>query len=382
MPSVRHLLSFTHLLILVQGTYGRGGGNFVKKPKSLAPTDASVKSSSVKSIGKISLLKRIAHVMPGSSQSKLSATSTSANQPPRGTTTRHTNSRQKLTKSHSLSQNSNKITSSRLSATYTPVIRMPPINLNTITPGTSEDERSDAGRSRTPFPPKDLLPLTSQQPSTDNESTAVNEAPPSDVSRTVNAPVVVVAPGERVRFTTMSDRSRRHTMMPPQPKRLEGLNQHDSKTLAALEGKPDGSIGAGHRNHHRLVSNDIECIKRGRRTTLAAPAISRSYSTRRPTSEFSPFTDKLSLNLNEQTRRWNRNATAATTLPSDPFNHLFTSCVISLILLVILAAGKDILYVVALLPVIITLAKHFLYLDNLGLYPPLMRENLESLLSI
>ena len=365
--------------MLVQGGYGRGGGNFVKKPKPVAPIDASAKSSSLKSSGKVSLLKKIANVLPGS-QSKISGTS--ANQSPRGTLTRHTNSRK--THISSLSSNSNKILSSRRPplppATHSshPVIvdtnrrRMPPINLNTITPGSSDDESNAQGHFGAIFRPIDIL--ASRQPSTDNEGTAVNEVP---VSRTANAPVVV-APGERVRFTNTSDRSRRPTM-PPQPKREE-LNQHDPKALAALERKPDSSTGSGHRIH-RLASIDSE-HKKGRRTTLATPAISRSNATRRPVSEFSPFTDLLSLKLNEPPRRWSRNTTAATTPPSDPFNQLFISCAISLFLLIILAAGKDILYVVALLPVIMTLAKHFLDLGQLGLYTPLMRENLESLLSI
>jgi hypothetical protein len=86
--------------------------------------------------------------------------------------------------------------------------------------------------------------------------------------------------------------------------------------------------------------------------------------------------------LSENILQGSENIVARPAPPSEPFNHLFTSCAISLILLIILAAGKDILYVVALLPVLMTLAKHFLDLNQLGFYTPLMRRNLEALLSI
>lgn len=54
-----------------QGAYGRGGGNYVKKPNYVASTNASDRSSSFKPKEKMSLLKRIAYAMSGSRSRKL-----------------------------------------------------------------------------------------------------------------------------------------------------------------------------------------------------------------------------------------------------------------------------------------------------------------------
>lgn len=66
----------------------------------------------------------------------------------------------------------------------------------------------------------------------------------------------------------------------------------------------------------------------------------------------------------------------------DPFSSLFTSCAISLFLLVILAAGKDVLYVIALLPMLMALARHFTDFDKLIAVGPVMKRNLESLITL
>lgn len=252
----------------------------------------------------------------------------------------------------------------------------PAINLNTLTPSSSEDESSVGfERDASPASSTDILPFSSPHIPTDTESTFVNDVvfPTSPSFRNFEVPPL--PPTRSMRMRSMSDA--------PRNVRFQSASNRpsaskDLKTLAALEGRSSDKL-KGYSEKHAL-SEDDRGYKRGRRITLGTTT-ARGHNFRRPISLLTSSEDSRSL-TQPFTYPHNCEESKKPAPITDPFNNLFASCALSLCLLIILAAGKDILYVVALLPVLMALGKHFLDFDKLGLYAPLTGKSLESLISL
>ena len=247
----------------------------------------------------------------------------------------------------------------------------PPINLNSITPSSSYDESLGLDRDASGTESVDIRPFSSSHIMTDTEGTAVNEVifPTSDPTRLFNVPPL--PPIRSMRLRSMSD-APQNIRFPPES--LRPPPRTDAKTLLALEGK---SLSNDEGPSKRNGAEEDNKYKRGRRITI--DTTSRNQILRRPISRLG--TSNISHSRTYSSCREEVNTAPKSMPPSDPFNSLFASCALSLFLLIVLAAGKDVLYIVALLPVVMALGKHFLDLDNLGQYTPLTRKSLESLIS-
>ncbi|CAG8509875.1 3571_t:CDS:2 [Acaulospora colombiana] len=116
----------------------------------------------------------------------------------------------------------------------------------------------------------------------------------------------------------------------------------------------------------------------------------RSFTTattkvnRTPRPNYLAFPDDIMSKISNHTdcQQSETSQSPSTVSIADPFNNLFISAGISLILLIILAAGKEILYIVALMPVIFALIKHIPNMEKVVSLTPFLQGNLESLISL
>jgi len=349
-----------------------------KAKKSSALPEASTEPGGFKSNEKASLLKRIVDAIPGNQPKRIAGASSG---PPRESHIRHTDSQAvHATMLSSAPKNS----ASPLPWSSHPDIGrqniFPPVNLNTLTPSSSEDESSDSERSPRPFSPSDILPFTSKKTDMYTEGTTMDTGPfpPPASSKAFNAPEPTSF--KRLRSISVNGDIHRRVIR-AQAKMDQAHRLMDQKTLDILEGKPANSTTEA--TSDTLLNPGDGKHKRGRRVTLVPTVVIRPNLPRRPISQAGSISEMFPSPSKEWVPSWNaRKMVARPDPPSDPFNHLFASCALSIFLLIVLAAGKDILYVMALLPVFMALAKHFLDFNQLGLYAPLMTRNLESLLSI
>ncbi|KAG9056776.1 hypothetical protein FS842_009665 [Serendipita sp. 407] len=251
------------------------------------------------------------------------------------------------------------------------------VNLHRLTPRSSDGSDSFE-RHLHSISTRSILPFASTNTIPFSDRTAVQDTPsvpfPSGSQRGTfdqMAPASSLPRRQLTRARSFSDSSRLLGVhfAPPRP---QSARPEQSSPLLTSAKKP--------RPLSAVMTPSVDQYKRRRRITLDASMYTA------PRSSFThPYSKSIDGKLHDQeplsptSTHVNPNTIASL---EDPFSNLFTSCAISLFLLIILAAGKDVLYVIALLPVLMALARHFTDFDKIIAVGPLMKKNLENLISL
>ncbi|KIM27932.1 hypothetical protein M408DRAFT_329842 [Serendipita vermifera MAFF 305830] len=356
-------------------SYGRGGGgNFNKTPKEKKPKPTSSDTTtSTKSNQKTSLLKKIVHALPSGAPPKS----------PKPSALRHTQTIDPCTPWEGYtgplsSFTVNEPTSFPPAIARVPIIKpippyrppilnlskqhiIPAINLNSITPTSSDDESEESERTASRMSIRDNLPCPSPNTMTDNEGTAVNDpiSPVSDTSEDFDPP-----PVRTRRLRSMSNaprmvhfRADSIHLSPGKDEKASEVKYHSSEEKPTA--KNTGSADEGkYKRVRRMTLSSVPAS-----TPIIRPQASRPKLSVDP--QHHSHTHTHSNCCNESTDA------VKPTPPSESFNNFIASCALSLLLLLVLTAGKNVLYMIALLPVLIALGKH----------PSFTRKNIESLIT-
>lgn len=241
----------------------------------------------------------------------------------------------------------------------------PVLNVEPFTSGSSDEERSFEQHVRN-VTSRRIIPSDSTQ-TTNTEATAINEVP-SAFPKFDTYPFKEPIPPVSLQFQRPI-RSRSLV------ERARPLGLHFERTRPST--RADSTVfGATERLNHASINNDP--YTRGRRVTTGI------LSGSKPTPP-SPPEGKMGSNSRNQAHAQYRDETQTLEQRApmeDAYTNLFTSCAISIFLLIILAAGKQVLYLFALLPVLSALVKHVPELDSLRTGIPLVKKNIKALLTL
>lgn len=253
------------------------------------------------------------------------------------------------------------------------------INLGAVTPGSSEDHRFSDKIIRPSMSSTGYDQFSSGRGFTTDNATLRSPTFPrggSDESYLPTAP----RNGGRLFVThgrSLSDTS----IVPPQ------MNVHFDTTRFVgrhpFPRRPDG----------RPLKRPSQAPRKANRKSNAPGSVysdDRSFTTATtkvnptPRPNYLAFPDDImsKISLHTDCQQSEASQAPSTVTIADPFNNLFMSAAISLILLIILAAGKEILYIVALMPVIFALMKHIPNIEKVVSLTPFLEGNLESLISL
>lgn len=246
----------------------------------------------------------------------------------------------------------------------------PILNLDAITPGSSGDGESFE-RHLTNVSSRNVIPGPTQ---TDNstKTPAVNDAPltfPRFDNSPIEEPVSPVSntfQRPTVRSKSLVERTRPQTFGVHFERSKPPVRSEYTSTLFSSDYMKPASIG---RN---------ESHKRGRRITLGTPTAPRSMPPLLPIRDPS-----VQSHIHTHTHCCNetRPVQQAPVTTEEAYNNLFASAAVSLFLLIILAAGKDVLYLLALLPVLSALVKHVDFRDFQDAFP-ITKQKLQTLITI
>jgi hypothetical protein len=357
----------------LQGSYGRGGGvTLLKKAKAMTPSvpitsdiqkgDPTSKTGSRNSREGVSLFKQLSLSMsrkPSKKSTREAPNSMLYPAPPGafpGTMS--------LEASHGSFTNEmtpSPVSPSPASQFVLDIIRSGPmLNVEPFTPDSSDEERSFKQHIRNVSSRK-VIPSDS---TTNTEATAINEVP-SAFPKFNTYPFK--EPNPPVSFQFQRPMRSRSLVERARPlghhfERTRPSNRVDSTTFGAAE-------------RLNRVSPNNEPYTRGRRVTTGTPSSSKA-------ADPSPPEGNMGSNSRNQAHREEAQAPEQRVPMDDAYTNLFTSCAISIFLLIILAAGKQVLYLLALLPVLSALVKHVPELDSLRTGIPLVKKNIQALLTL
>ena len=239
----------------------------------------------------------------------------------------------------------------------------PVLNAEPFTPGSSDEERSFEQHIRN-VSSRRIIPSDSTQTTTNTEATAINEVP-------LNFPKFDTYPFKEP-TPPVSFQFQRPIRSRSLVERARPLGVHFERTRPS--NRVDSTIlGASERLNYASLNNAP--YARERRVTTGTPS----------GSKLTPPEVNMGSDSRNQARAQYRDEAQVPeqrTPMEDPYTNLFTSCAISIFLLIILAAGKQVLYLLALLPVLSALIKHVPELDSLRTGIPLVKRNIEALLTI
>lgn len=232
----------------------------------------------------------------------------------------------------------------------------------------SDEERSFERHIRNVSSTMAFVPSDSTQTITNTETTAINEVP-------LNFPKYNTFPPQEP-FPPTSYPFQRPTRARSLVERSRPISVHFERTRP-LTRADTTVLGATERIGHTSLNN-YDPFKRSRRVTMASTSASKyihhpSLNTNLP----SPLPSPHHGHFHEEVRTAERGIP----ITDDPYANLFTSCAISLFLLIILAAGKDILYLLALLPFLSALVRHVPEFDSIRTAIPLVKRNLQHILN-